>query len=119
MPKEEEYNRRIRDLPHFQGRYFTGGAVFPDAIRKIMPLVTDKLKKFSRKKIREFAGDFGDEMDKGTGVRKALKKSAKRTVRKILTGGRKRKSLKAKKPRKSPTRRKRVKHVTRSRDFLS
>jgi hypothetical protein len=126
MPKEENYDRRISDLPAYQGRFFTGGAIFPDAVRKLLPIVNAKLKKYSRKTIRELAGNFTEEMDKGAGVRSALKKSAKRTVKKsakrivkkILTGGKKRKSLKAKKKRKTHIRRKIVKRP-RTRDFLS
>jgi hypothetical protein len=108
-------------LPAYQGKYFTGGALFPDAVRKIMPLVNEKLKNFSRKRIREFAGNFTEEMDKGSGVRSSLKKSAKRTIRKILTGKRRktsRKALKPKKPRKIRRRCKIVKRV-RGKDFLS
>jgi hypothetical protein len=104
-----------RDLAAYQGRYFTGGSVFPDTVRKLLPLLNAKLKKYSRKRVREFAGNFTDEMDKGAGVRMALKKAAKRSVKKILTG---KKRLKAKAKPKKVRQRKTVKRQ-RTRDFLS
>jgi hypothetical protein len=104
-----------RDLSAYQGRYFTGGSVFPDTVRKILPLLNAKLTKYSRKRAREFAGTFTEEMDKGSGIRSSLKKATKRTVKKILTG---KKRLKAKAKPKKIRKRKSVKRQ-RTRDFLS
>jgi flagellar motor switch protein FliG len=118
MSQEMAYNNRMSDLPAYQGKYFTGGALFPDAIRKILPLVNAKLKQFSRKKIREFAGNFAEEMDKGEGIRSSLRKSATRSVKKILTGGKRKNTLKAKKPKRIRRRCKIVKRAT-TKDFLS
>ena len=68
---------RPSGLPTYQGRYFTGGNILSDSVRKIMPLLNEKLKSFSRKKLRDFAHDFTQEMDQGQGVRQSLKKAGR------------------------------------------
>jgi hypothetical protein len=125
MPRTINY--ALGDLPSYHGRYHTGGSIFPDAVRKIMPLLRDKLKSYSRSKIRDLAYDFSQEMDKGEPIKEAVKKSIKKTAGKILTGRalaarrRRRKSQKALKAGKSgkTVRRKKASKRIRTRDYLS
>jgi hypothetical protein len=91
----------------FKGRYFHSGSGFiSDALSQVIPL----LKNYSRKKLRDFAGNLATELDQGGGIRKSLKSSAGTTARSVLkdlTGGRPRKSYRERQKRQQQKRKQR------------
>jgi hypothetical protein len=98
-----EFDRMIGYGP-FKGRYFHSGSGFiSDALSQVLPL----LKNYSRKKLRDFAGNLSTELGEGSGIRKSLKRSASATAKSVLkdlTGGRikrssPKKKIKKRKPR--------------------
>ena len=108
---EQNYVRQIGfgPLPYYQGRYFTGASIFTDSVRKLLPLITEKIKQFSRRKVRDFAQNVTTEMDQRQGIRSAPKRSANKTVQNLLKGG---------KRGRGGIRKKRINKL-RTRDFLS
>ena len=65
----------------YKGRYFhSGGGFISDAFSQLLPL----LKSYSRKKLGTFASKLNSELDQGTSIKSALKRSASTAARSVL-----------------------------------